>query len=97
MLFFFAGYEIDIERIRGQPLQLGIAGWALSLAIAYTLGGSSPLLGVVVSLVYVGSALATTAIGTLIPVLSDTGELRTEFGRTCSRPGRSGSSGRSCC
>jgi Kef-type K+ transport system membrane component KefB len=34
-----------------------------------------------VSLVYVGSALATTAIGTLIPVLSDTGELKTEFGR----------------
>jgi len=33
-----------------------------------------------VSLVYVGSALATTAIGTLIPVLSDTGELRTRFG-----------------
>ena len=33
------------------------------------------------SLVYVGSALATTAIGTLIPVLSDTGELKTEFGR----------------
>ena len=32
------------------------------------------------SLVYVGSALATTAIGTLIPVLSDTGELRTRFG-----------------
>ena len=33
-----------------------------------------------VSLVYVGSALATTAIGTLLPVLSDTGELDTEFG-----------------
>jgi len=31
--------------------------------------------------VHVGSALATTAIGTLIPVLSDTGELRTDFGR----------------
>jgi hypothetical protein len=28
MLFFFAGYEIDIERIRGEPLRLGLAGWA---------------------------------------------------------------------
>ena len=81
MLFFFAGYEIDIDRIRGQPLRLAVLGWALSLAIAYTLGGMLAALGVVLSLIYVGSALATTAIGTLIPVLSDTGELRTEFGK----------------
>jgi Kef-type K+ transport system membrane component KefB len=80
MLFFFAGYEIDLIRIRGTPLRLGILGWALSLAIAYALGGALAAAGVVVSLVYVGSALATTAIGTLLPVLSDTGELRSSFG-----------------
>ena len=80
MLFFFAGYEIDIPRIRGQPLRLALIGWAMSLAIAYGLGGALAAAGVVVSLVYVGSALATTAIGTLLPVLSDTGELDTEFG-----------------
>ena len=77
MLFFFAGYEIDLGRIAGLPLRLALAGWAFSLVIAYTLGGILAALGVVVSLVYVGSALATTAIGTLIPVLSDTGELKT--------------------
>src|SRR3954447_21930156 len=81
MLFFFAGYEIDLARISGLPLRLALAGWAFSLVIAYTLGGILAALGVVVSLVYVGSALATTAIGTLIPVLSDTGELETNFGR----------------
>jgi Kef-type K+ transport system membrane component KefB len=81
MLFFFAGYEIDVERIRGEPLKLAVAGWVMSLVIAYTLGGILAALGVVLSLVYVGSALATTAIGTLIPVLSDTGELETDFGR----------------
>ncbi|MGZ6587758.1 MAG: cation:proton antiporter [Solirubrobacteraceae bacterium] len=80
MLFFFAGYEIDLIRIRGTPLRLGMLGWALSLAIAYTLGGALAAAGVVVSLVYVGSALSTTAIGTLLPVLSDTGELRSTFG-----------------
>jgi Kef-type K+ transport system membrane component KefB len=80
MLFFFAGYEIDLIRIRGTPLRLALIGWALSLAIAYTLGGALAAAGVVVSLVYVGSALATTAIGTLLPVLSDTGELRSSFG-----------------
>ncbi len=80
LLFFFAGYEIDISRIRGGPLRLGLYGWAMSLAIAYALGGALAAAGIVVSLVYVGSALATTAIGTLLPVLSDTGELRTPFG-----------------
>jgi len=33
-----------------------------------------------VSILYTGSAIATTAIGTLIPVLSDSGELDTPFG-----------------
>jgi Kef-type K+ transport system membrane component KefB len=80
MLFFFAGYEIDMARIRGRPLRLAVLGWLLSLAIAYAIGGVLALLGVVLSLVYVGSALSTTAIGTLLPVLSDTGELRTDFG-----------------
>jgi NhaP-type Na+/H+ and K+/H+ antiporter len=27
MLFFFAGYEIDIERIKGRPLELAAVGW----------------------------------------------------------------------
>ena len=80
LLFFFAGYEIDLRRIAGRPLRLGIAGWLLSLAIAYAIGGVLASAGVVLSLLYTGSALSTTAIGTLIPVLSDSGGLRTRFG-----------------
>lgn len=80
MLFFFAGYEIDIRRIMGQPLRLALLGWALSLALAYTIGGVLAAAGIVLSLLYTGSALATTAIGMLIPILSDAGELRTRFG-----------------
>ena len=37
MLFFFAGYEIDFERIRGIPLRLGAIGWIASLLIAHAL------------------------------------------------------------
>jgi Kef-type K+ transport system membrane component KefB len=81
MLFFFAGYEINFERIRGIPLRLAALGWLLSLALAYGLGGLLALAGVVLSLVFTGSAMATTAIGTLIPILRDAGELRTRFGR----------------
>ena len=39
MLFFFAGYEIEFDRIRGEPLKLAAIGWVLSLGIAYALGG----------------------------------------------------------
>jgi Kef-type K+ transport system membrane component KefB len=80
MLFFFAGYEIDFERIKGRPLRLGMIAWGLSLAIAYGLGGALAAAGVVLSYLYTGSAMATTAIGTLIPILRDAGELRTKFG-----------------
>ena len=80
MLFFFAGYEIDFERIRGSPLRLAVLGWLLSLVLAYSLGGLLAVSGVVLSLAVHRSAIATTAIGTLIPILSDAGELRTRFG-----------------
>jgi Kef-type K+ transport system membrane component KefB len=80
MLFFFAGYEIDFERIRGRPLSLAIAGWTLSLALAYGIGGILAAAGIVLSLLFTGSALVTTAIGTLIPILRDAGDVRTRFG-----------------
>lgn len=80
MLFFFAGYEIDFERIRGTPLKLGAWGWLLSVALAYGIGGALAAAGIVLSFLYTGSAMATTAIGTLIPILRDNGELKTRFG-----------------
>ena len=80
LLFFFAGYEIDFQRIRGSPLRLALLGWLLSLLLAYALGGLLVLTGVVLSTLFVGSAMATTAIGTLLPILSDAGEMRSRFG-----------------
>jgi Kef-type K+ transport system membrane component KefB len=80
MLFYFAGYEIDFERIKGAPLKLGAIGWALSVGLAYGIGGVLAAAGIVVSFLYTGSALATTAIGTLIPILKDSGGLKTRFG-----------------
>ncbi|HEY0280561.1 MAG TPA: cation:proton antiporter [Solirubrobacterales bacterium] len=80
MLFFFAGYEIDFDRIKGVPIKLGAWGWLLSVALAYGIGGALAAAGIVVSFLYTGSAMATTAIGTLIPILRDNGELKTRFG-----------------
>jgi len=93
MLFFFAGYEIDFERIRGKPMKLGAWGWVLSLVLAYGIGGVLAAAGVVVSYLYTGSALATTAIGTLIPIVRDTGELRTRFGAYLLAAGAAGEFG----
>jgi Kef-type K+ transport system membrane component KefB len=80
MLFFFAGYEIDLKRIAGEPLRLALIGWVMSLALAYAIGGVLAWAGIVLSRIYTGSALSTTAIGTLIPILSDSGELRSRLG-----------------
>jgi Kef-type K+ transport system membrane component KefB len=80
MLFFFAGYEINFERIEGEPLKLGAIGWVISLLLAYALAGALEAGHIVVSGLYTGSAMATTAIGTLLPILRDAGELRTRFG-----------------
>src|SRR3954452_13421965 len=68
MLFFFAGYEIDFERIRGKPLAVGAWCWFLSLFLAYGIGGALAAAAVVISFLYTGSAPSTTAIGTLIPI-----------------------------
>ncbi len=80
MLFFFAGYEIDFDRIKGAPLKLGIVGWIISLGLAYAIGGALAAAGIVLSLLFTGTAIATTAIGTLIPILGDAGEMKTRFG-----------------
>jgi Kef-type K+ transport system membrane component KefB len=81
-LFFFAGYEIDFAKIRGTPLRLALIGWALSCVIAYAFAGVLAALGVVISGLLTGSAISTTAIGTILPALRDTNQLRGEFGRS---------------
>jgi Kef-type K+ transport system membrane component KefB len=79
-LFFFAGYEIQFDRIKGAPLRLAIVGWLITLVIAYSVSSVLMAAGVVLSGLLVGSALTTTALGTLIPILRDAGKLDTRLG-----------------
>ncbi len=79
-LFFFAGYEIDFKKIRGAPLWLAVLGWGISLVLAYTFAGLLAAAGVVISGLLTGSAMSTTAIGTILPVLEDTAQLKGRFG-----------------
>lgn len=80
-LFFFAGYEIRFEKIKGKPLQLALIGWLASLVLAYSSAEVLALIGVVISGLLTGSALVTTAIGTLIPIARDEQILDGKFGK----------------
>lgn len=79
-LFFMAGLEIDFDRIRGRPLRLGVRGWLVSVVLGFAAALVLHLTGVVISSLLVGVALCTTALGTLMPILRDSGDLRTPFG-----------------
>jgi Kef-type K+ transport system membrane component KefB len=78
MLFFLAGSEIDFAAIRGRPLRRSILGWLVSLVAGVGAGlmlAPDPVAGV-----FIGIALTSTALGALLPMLRDAGELRTGFG-----------------
>jgi Kef-type K+ transport system membrane component KefB len=78
MLFFMAGYEIDFARLRGGPLNRALLGWLMSVVIGVGAGvilAPSAKAGVIV-----GIALSTTALGTILPVLRDAGEVGTPLG-----------------
>jgi Kef-type K+ transport system membrane component KefB len=79
-LFFLAGREIDVRRIAGAPLRLAGAGWAIGLVLGVAIGFGLEAAGVVSDPEVVGIALATTALGVLVPVLRDAGLTATRFG-----------------
>jgi Kef-type K+ transport system membrane component KefB len=80
-LFFMGGMEVDMRRISGRPLALGAGGWALSLGLAFVVAGLLAIAGVDIPVVFVAAALATTALGTLLPIMRDAGVLPTRLGR----------------
>lgn len=78
MLFFLAGHEIDFRTIRGRPLGRAAIGWIISLSAGIGIAALlSPHLS---AAAFVGIALTSTALGTIMPALRDAGELRTPFG-----------------
>jgi Kef-type K+ transport system membrane component KefB len=79
-VMFMAGMEIDFARIRGRPLALGVTGWLASIALsAAALAVLHPLLGLALPPTLI-IALATTGLGTLLPILRDGGLLASPLG-----------------
>ena len=93
MLFFMAGYEIDLAALRGTPLNRALTGWGATVALGLVVGLVLMLSGVVISSLLVGLALTTTAIGTLLPMMRDRGLLGTRFGDLLSAAGAVGEFG----
>jgi len=79
-LFFFAGLEVVEKRVPRRSLALGTGGWAVSLALGLVAGLVLELAGVDAEGWLLGVALATTSLGTLVPVLADAGLLPTLLG-----------------
>nr|WP_223242705.1 cation:proton antiporter [Streptomyces sp. CBMA123] len=78
MLMFLAGYEIDFAKLRGGPLKRAGTAWLVSLVLALGIGAlvdRDPWNGA-----FAGLVLTTTALGTILPILRDSGELPTPFG-----------------
>ncbi|MFB9309532.1 Kef-type K+ transport system membrane component KefB [Agromyces hippuratus] len=78
MLFFLAGNEIDFRAIRGRPLSRAAIGWIISLAAG--IGIATLLAADLPAAAFIGIALTSTALGTIMPVLRDSGDLGTPFG-----------------
>ena len=80
-LFFMAGAEIKEHPVQGRPLWLGTAGWVVSFIGGIVIAFALYYMGVVDAPLFVATALCTTALGALIPIMRDAEELSTKFGQ----------------
>jgi Kef-type K+ transport system membrane component KefB len=80
LLMFLAGYELDVRVVRGRPLRLAAISWAGPLVVALIIALVLIIAGHRHGEVVIGLAVTTTALGTLLPILRDTGVLATGFG-----------------
>lgn len=80
LLFFLAGMELEQRAVRGQSGKLAAIGWGLSLVMASLAAIVMTATGKIHDTLGVAIALTSTALGTLLPMLRDRGELNTRFG-----------------
>jgi len=79
-LFLLAGYELEPDLIRQPPGRIAIRSWFLSAGIALGVTAVLYEAGVVTDFLAIAIGLTTTALGTLLPILRDTGLMATALG-----------------
>ncbi|MEU9251314.1 cation:proton antiporter [Streptomyces sp. NPDC048270] len=80
MLIFLAGYEIQFDQVKGDTLKRSVWAWLIALALGLGIGILLAHGGGFDKGVYVGTALTSTALGAILPVLRDAGDLQSRFG-----------------
>jgi len=92
-LFFFAGYELDRAVLGGSSGKLALIGWFSSIAVAVLVVTVLFRTGIISDTLGVAIALTSTALGTLLPLVRDSGRLETAFGRNFMAAGAIGEFG----
>jgi Kef-type K+ transport system membrane component KefB len=80
LLFLLAGYEIEVKQLTGRGGRRAFITWLISFALAFSLVFLLGFLGVLSARSAVAIALTSTALGTLLPILRDSGLLNTRVG-----------------
>ncbi|MEV7419665.1 cation:proton antiporter [Streptomyces sp. NPDC089919] len=80
MLIFLAGYEIEFGKVRGDTLRRSVWSWLAALVLGLVAGLLLAHGGGFDRGLYIGTALTSTALGTILPVLRDSGDLEGRFG-----------------
>jgi Kef-type K+ transport system membrane component KefB len=80
-LLFQAGFEFNPEEIGAGPLRLGAMAWLAAFAFSVLFTGFLTLIGILRSPVLIALILPTTAFGMLLPILHESGNFGTTFGR----------------
>ncbi len=80
MLFLITGFEMDPAVLRGRPIRNALIGWVVTAFIAFGAAMLLKILGLASAPLFTGLALTTTAIGALLPMLSDSGRLSPPYG-----------------
>ena len=93
MLFLLAGYEIEIKELTGRGGRRALATWVCCFLLALGFVALLGLAGLVTAEVAVAIALVSTALGVLLPILRDSGQLSTPFGATILNHGAFGELG----
>jgi Kef-type K+ transport system membrane component KefB len=93
MLFLLAGYEIDTDELTGRGGRRALVTWVICLALAFTVIGLLGATGAINAEIAVAIALTSTALGTLLPILKDSGMIATRIGRTVLNHGAIGELG----
>jgi Kef-type K+ transport system membrane component KefB len=93
MLFLLAGYEIELKELTSRTGRRALYTWLVCLGLAFGLIAVLHVAKVIDGEVALAIALTSTTLGTLLPILRDSGLLPTPIGKAVMRHGAFGELG----